>query len=113
MASTWFKRIKQGISTETKEKKEAPDGLWIKCPECKTTETQTKLEENDFVCPKCGFHHRINAKEYFKIIFDEGKFEELFSNIQSVDKLQFAFAPNACDGALLSTIRSTNRRSVC
>lgn len=89
MASTWFKRIKQGISTETKEKKEAPDGLWIKCPECKTTETQTKLEENDFVCPKCGFHHRINAKEYFQIIFDEGKFEELFSNIQSVDKLQF------------------------
>lgn len=89
MSSTWFKRIKKGISTETKEKKETPDGLWIKCPECKTMETKTTLEENSFVCPKCDFHHRINAKEYFPIIFDEGKFEELFGNIQSKDLLEF------------------------
>lgn len=89
MASAWFKRIKKGIFTETKEKKEMPDGLWKKCPECKVAETQTKLEENNFVCPHCGFHHRINAKEYFDILFDEGKFEELFGNIQSKDELQF------------------------
>jgi len=89
MSSTWFKRIKKGISTETKEKKEAPDGLWVKCPECRTTETVSALEENDFVCPKCNFHHRINAREYFQIIFDGGAFEELFGNIQSKDLLNF------------------------
>jgi acetyl-CoA carboxylase carboxyl transferase subunit beta len=89
MSSTWFRRIKQGISTETKEKKEAPDGLWHKCPECRTTITQTDLKNNLYLCPNCDYHNRINAKEYFDIIFDEGKFEELFSNIAPKDELKF------------------------
>jgi acetyl-CoA carboxylase carboxyl transferase subunit beta len=89
MSSTWFRRNKKGISTETKEKKEAPDGLWHKCPECKTTITQSALQENLYVCPKCNFHNRINAKEYFNIIFDEGEYEELFSGLKPVDKLNF------------------------
>src|SRR5690554_3945635 len=89
MSSTWFRRIKKGISTETKEKKEAPDGLWHKCPECRNTITQGELKDNLYVCPKCNFHNRINAKEYFEIIFDEGDFKELFDNIISVDKLEF------------------------
>ena len=42
----WFNRIKEGITTSTHEKKETPDGLWIKCPKCKTivtTEEQKKI----------------------------------------------------------------------
>jgi len=89
MSSTWFRRNKKGISTETKEKKEAPDGLWHKCPECKAPVTQTALQENLYLCPKCNFHNRINAKEYFQIIFDEGQYEELFETLRPVDKLNF------------------------
>lgn len=89
MSSTWFKRIKKGISTETKEKKEAPDGLWHKCPECRLTITQTALKENFYLCPNCNLHNRINAIEYFEIIFDKGAYEELFSNIAPVDQLKF------------------------
>jgi len=89
MSSTWFRRNKKGISTETKEKKEAPDGLWHKCPQCKIPITQTALQENLYVCPKCNFHNRINAKEYFQIIFDEGKYDELFETLRPVDKLDF------------------------
>ncbi len=89
MSSTWFRRITKGINTETKEKKEAPDGLWHKCSSCRTTITKHELEENLFVCPKCEFHNRINSPEYFEILFDEGEFEELFGNIESVDKLEF------------------------
>jgi acetyl-CoA carboxylase carboxyl transferase subunit beta len=89
MSSTWFRRIKKGISTETKEKKEAPDGLWHKCPECRTTITQTALKENLYLCPNCNFHNRINAEEYFDILFDNGQFEELFSNIAPKDNLKF------------------------
>jgi len=89
MSSTWFRRIKQGISTETREKKEAPDGLWHKCPECRSTYTQTDLAANLYVCPNCGFHNRINAKEYFHILFDNGAYEALFENIKPVDKLHF------------------------
>ncbi len=89
MSSTWFRRIKQGISTETKEKKETPDGLWHKCPECRATITQTDLATNYYVCPSCNFHNRINSKEYFEILFDDGVYEELFSNIKAIDKLGF------------------------
>jgi len=89
MSSTWFRRNKKGISTETKEKKEAPDGLWHKCPECRTTITLTDLSTNLYICPNCDFHNRINAKEYFEIIFDEGRFTALFENLKPVDKLEF------------------------
>lgn len=89
MSSTWFRRITKGINTETREKKETPDGLWHKCPSCKKTITKNELGENLFVCPKCDFHNRINSPEYFEILFDKGEYEELFGNIESVDKLEF------------------------
>jgi len=89
MASTWFRRNKKGISTETKEKKEAPDGLWHKCSECRNTITQTDLKANLYICPNCNYHNRINAAEYFELLFDGGNFEELFANIAPIDKLGF------------------------
>lgn len=87
--STWFRRVRKNIITSTDEKKEAPDGIWHKCPECKTTVTVKDLEAHFYVCPKCNYHNRINAKEYFKILFDEGEYEELFGNIVPKDKLGF------------------------
>lgn len=87
--SRWFKRIKKGILTSTAEKKEAPDGLWIKCPNCKYTCTVLELKENLFVCPKCNYHHRIGSHEYFEILFDDHTGEELFENVRSVDFLGF------------------------
>ena len=87
--SSWFKRIKKGILTSTKDKKDAPEGLWEKCPECKYTCTVSDLEENNYVCPKCDYHHRIGSAEYFDIIFDDGLHEELFANIKSKDLLGF------------------------
>jgi len=45
-SNSWFKRRKKGISTSTAEKKEAPDGLWTKCPDCKYTCTTVELKEN-------------------------------------------------------------------
>jgi len=89
MSSTWFRRVRKGVLTSTNEKKETPEGLWHKCPECKTTITREELEQHSYVCPKCNYHNRINAKEYFQILFDEGEYEELFSNIVPEDKLGF------------------------
>ncbi len=87
--SSWFKRIKKGILTSTKDKKDAPEGLWTKCPNCKYTCTVSELEENKFVCAKCDHHHRIGSEEYFEILFDEKQFTELFANIKSKDHLGF------------------------
>ena len=87
--ASWFKRIKKGILTSTKDKKDAPEGLWARCPNCKYTCTISELQENQFVCPKCEYHHRIGSDEYFEIIFDNDEFIELFANIRSKDYLGF------------------------
>ncbi|RYD55950.1 MAG: acetyl-CoA carboxylase carboxyltransferase subunit beta [Sphingobacteriales bacterium] len=87
--STWFRRIKKGILTTTEEKKEAPDGLWHKCPECKNTNTVQEIADHFYVCPSCNYHNRINAKEYFDILFDEQNVELLFENIVPKDQLGF------------------------
>jgi acetyl-CoA carboxylase carboxyl transferase subunit beta len=87
--SSWFKRIKKGILTSTKDKKDAPEGLWSQCPTCKYTCTVTELREGKFVCPKCEHHHRIGSEEYFEIIFDDNHYTELFANIKSKDQLNF------------------------
>ena len=85
----WFRRIKKGITTSTKDKKEAPDGLWTKCPSCRYTCTVSELRENLFVCPKCDYHHRIGSAEYFEIIFDNDTYQELYANVKSIDFLGF------------------------
>jgi acetyl-CoA carboxylase carboxyl transferase subunit beta len=87
--ANWFKRIKKGILTSTKDKKDAPEGLWSKCPSCKYTCTVSELSENKFVCLKCDYHHRIGSEEYFEILFDDNIYTELFANIKSKDYLQF------------------------
>ena len=89
MSSTWFRRSKKGILTSTEEKKETPDGLWHKCPECKATYTVKEIHDNLYVCPKCEYHNRINAKEYFEILFDDNEYDTLFENIQPKDFLGF------------------------
>jgi acetyl-CoA carboxylase carboxyl transferase subunit beta len=87
--ASWFKRIKKGISTKTSEKKETPEGLWVKCPECNYICTISELREHLFVCPKCNYHHRINSSEYYELLFDNNEFTELFDNIRSRDFLGF------------------------
>lgn len=85
----WFRRIKKGILTTTSEKKETPEGLWTKCPECNHISTVTDLREALYVCPKCEHHHRIGSQEYYDILFDDQAYEELFDNIRSKDFLGF------------------------
>ena len=85
----WFKRFKDGIQTATKNKKEAPDGLWYKCRSCGDTSTVKEMREQFYICSKCGHHARIGSGDYFDIIFD-GKYEELFENLSSYDFLEFS-----------------------
>ncbi len=87
--SNWFKRIKKGILTSTKEKKDSPEGLWTKCPSCNHICTISDLNENQYVCTQCDYHHRIGSEEYFEILFDNNEFKELFANIVSKDYLGF------------------------
>ena len=85
----WFKRIKEGITTATPDKKETPDGLWVKCPKCNNIVTAEEHKINLFCCKECNFHHRIGSLEYFKLLFDHNKFTELDEKMTSKDPLKF------------------------
>ena len=85
----WFKREKKGIITSTEEKKEAPDGIWNKCPECKKPLHYAEQVENNYVCHYCNYHLRIGSKEYFSVLFDNNEFTELFPSLRSGDPLNF------------------------
>lgn len=86
---SWFRREKKGINTSTEEKKEAPDGLWNKCPSCKKALHSTDLEENKWVCQYCSYHLRVGSHEYFQVLFDNNEYTELFPNLTSGDPLNF------------------------
>ena len=86
---TWLQRIKEGILTKTVEKKDAPEGIWVKCPDCRENVRRKELEVNLNVCPQCDYHHRIGSAAYFEILFDENKFEEHFSGLLAKDILKF------------------------
>lgn len=86
---SWFKRIKEGITTSTKEKKETPEGLWYKCPGCKKIIAAQEHAEQLWVCPHCRHHERIGSEEYFRILFDDGKYTEIHADMTAADPLKF------------------------
>lgn len=103
---SWFKRTFKNITTTTKEKKETPEGLWYKCPSCKSIYTTLDHQAANFVCANCGYHEKINSKEYFDILFDNEEYELLFENITSGDPLQFEDTKKYSD-RLKSSMAST------
>ncbi len=90
----WYNRIRKGITTSTADKKETPEGLWNKCPECNFITTTSDLKENLFICSKCNYHHRIGSVEYFNLLFDDKEYEILFDEIRSKDFLNFTDLKN-------------------
>jgi acetyl-CoA carboxylase carboxyl transferase subunit beta len=85
----WFKRNKEGITTSTSDKMEVPEGLWVRCSNCKTLYTSEDLQRNNYVCDRCSHHERIGAVEYFELIFDDAKYKELDEKLSSGDPLGF------------------------
>jgi acetyl-CoA carboxylase carboxyl transferase subunit beta len=88
MNSNWFKRIKEGITTSTREKKETPEGLWYKCPSCKNIIPSEEHLANMLVCPKCEYHEKIGSEDYFHILFDD-KYTEIAGDLLPTDPLHF------------------------
>ena len=86
--SSWFKRTNKGIQTPTIDKKDVPKGLWYKTPSGKVIDSD-ELKANLYVSPEDGYHVRIGSAEYFEILFDDNKFEELNVKLASRDPLKF------------------------
>jgi acetyl-CoA carboxylase carboxyl transferase subunit beta len=77
--------LKQG----TNRKREMPEGLWQKCPECGEVIHNLELSQNLKVCPKCDYHFTFSARERIDNLIDEGTFEEFDQNLLSMDVLKF------------------------
>ena len=56
---------------------------------CKKILFSIEFEQNLRVCPHCGHHHRLSAKQRIEITFDPGSFEELDNELRSTDPLTF------------------------
>jgi acetyl-CoA carboxylase carboxyl transferase subunit beta len=85
---SWFKRSKQNIVSA--EKKDLPEGSWVKCEKCGEMLHRTQLEDNLWTCNKCSFHFRIGSSEYFQILLDKKTFKETDKSLKSSDPLKFA-----------------------
>src|SRR5699024_7866948 len=83
----WFKRKDKNI--QTNQRKEMPEGVWVKVPKTGETVHRRELEDNLWVDPLSGFHFRIGSREYFSFLFDEGDFEEIGQDILPTDPLGF------------------------
>ncbi len=84
----WFRKEKK--PKEAVDKQTAiPEGLWIKCEECKEIVYRKEVEAALSTCPKCGHHFRLNARERFDSLFDDGKYKEFAGEIHSSDPLEF------------------------
>ena len=71
------------------ERRAMPEGLWVKCDACETVLYKTDLDGNVNVCPKCGHHHRIGARERLNAFLDDEGRYEVAQEVVPVDALKF------------------------
>jgi acetyl-CoA carboxylase carboxyl transferase subunit beta len=83
---TWFRKPKQKLSAT--ERRDLPSDVFDKCPSCGEILYRARLEQNLFVCPECGYHNRIGAEDYIRLLLD-GEYEEHAAGLRSADPLGF------------------------
>lgn len=89
----WFEKRKEAqIQRRALESRVETDGdpaLWTKCVHCDAQILKEDLDAKEMVCPLCDYHYRINARRRVKQLFDDGSFEEIFTEIKPTDPLEF------------------------
>jgi acetyl-CoA carboxylase carboxyl transferase subunit beta len=87
----WFKKERpEKLTSEASAKKvKIPEGLWVKCDNCKEIIYRKEVEKNFKVCPKCDYHFRITASERLPYLVDEGSFLEVEDGLSPKDVLNF------------------------
>lgn len=88
---TWLQKLlpPRIKSTPGVSKKSMPEGLWVKCTACEAVLYRTDLDKNLNVCPKCGYHGRLSARERIDQLLDpEGRYE-IGSEVVPIDSLKF------------------------
>ena len=81
---------KPALKTQSRKKREMPQGLWQKCPGCSEVVHEIELAQNQRVCPRCDYHFAQSAKERIENLCDPESFTEMDSDLVSIDTLKFS-----------------------
>ena len=84
----WFRKAKKGLPDE-RARSTVPQGLWVKCEGCREVIYAKELERNLRICPKCGYHFRIDSTQRIRLLLDEAAPTRLFDDIRPADPLHF------------------------
>jgi len=83
----WFRKPKKPL--QASDKRDLPGDVFYKCDGCGEILPREKLAQNLNVCPHCGFHYRVSARQYVDLLLDAGSFQELDPALRSGDPLEF------------------------
>lgn len=86
---SWLSKLLPSRILSSTKKKDIPEGLWIKCPECSAFLFRLELERNLEVCPKCDYHMRISARKRLDFFLDANPREEIAQHVVPEDRLKF------------------------
>jgi acetyl-CoA carboxylase carboxyl transferase subunit beta len=81
---------KPALKTQSRKKREMPQGLWQKCPGCSEVVHEIELTQNQRVCPRCDYHFAQSAKDRIENLCDPESFTEMDSDLVSIDTLKFS-----------------------
>jgi acetyl-CoA carboxylase carboxyl transferase subunit beta len=84
---SWFSKPKKKL--QAADKRELPGDVWEKCPSCSEILYSEKLKDNWNVCPACGYHLRLPAADYVRLLLDDGSWIEHDLDLRSADPLDF------------------------
>ncbi|HWP28865.1 MAG TPA: acetyl-CoA carboxylase, carboxyltransferase subunit beta [Chloroflexota bacterium] len=84
-----------------------PDNLWERCPQCRQLLYVNELRRNLRVCPKCGYHFRLAARERLALLLDADSFVEEDAALRSADPLGFVSAGERYRDKLAEAQRKT------
>jgi acetyl-CoA carboxylase carboxyl transferase subunit beta len=102
----WFKKTRKPIEVPDKASR-VPEGLWVKCPSCSRALYNKDLVASANVCPHCGHHFRMSARERLTLLFDQGQWTEHDQRLRSIDPLKFTDTKPYRD-RLAAAIKSTH-----
>jgi acetyl-CoA carboxylase carboxyl transferase subunit beta len=86
---SWFDKLMPSRIRTEQRSRSVPEGLWVKCPACSAQLYRAELKRNLSVCPKCGHHLRINARERLESFLDVDSAQEIAADLEPRDPLRF------------------------
>lgn len=102
-----FRPLFRGDERDQERAQQIPEDLWVKCPKCEELIYTRELERNGRVCPKCGNHFRLSARERLDLLVDEGSFTEWDTGIRPLDPLHFVDGQGPYDEKIAKTQQKT------